>query len=94
MDPRDYRETFNLNAVEADHVMRLQPKQQFLLKRPDGAKVLNLFVDEQAPPVCSRLGGGMKVMVVVISAVAALPAADKKADRPGARPRRRSPAPK
>jgi type IV secretion system protein VirB4 len=48
MDPAYYRETFHLNSVEADHIMRLQPKRQFLLKRPDGAKVLNLNVDEQA----------------------------------------------
>jgi len=48
MDPADYRDKFHLNSVEADQVMRLQPKRQFLLKRPDGAKVLNLNVDEQA----------------------------------------------
>jgi type IV secretory pathway VirB4 component len=48
MDPAYYRDTFHLNSVEAEHVMRLQPKRQFLLKRPDGAKVLNLHVDEQA----------------------------------------------
>ena len=48
MDPGYYRDTFHLNSMEAEHVMRLQPKRQFLLKRPDGAKVLNLNVDEQA----------------------------------------------
>jgi len=48
MDLADYRDKFHLNSVEADQVMRLQPKRQFLLKRPDGAKVLNLNVDEQA----------------------------------------------
>jgi type IV secretion system protein VirB4 len=51
MDPAYYREAFHLNSVEADQVMRLLPKRQFLLKRPDGAKVLNLNVDEQ----CMRL---------------------------------------
>jgi hypothetical protein len=40
-----YREAFNLNATETALISRLVPKQQFLLKRPDGARVLNLFVD-------------------------------------------------
>lgn len=45
MDSAVYREAFNLNNTEAALISRLAPKQQFLLKRPDGSKVLNLFVD-------------------------------------------------
>ncbi len=48
MDPAYYCEAFHLNSAEADIVMRLVPKQQCLLKRPDEAKLLNLFADEQA----------------------------------------------
>jgi len=48
MDAAVYRETFHLNGTEADLIARLVPKQQFLLKRPDLAKVLNLHVDPEA----------------------------------------------
>jgi hypothetical protein len=47
MDSGIYREAFNLNNNEVALISRLVPKQQFLLKRPDGAKVLNLFVDPE-----------------------------------------------
>jgi len=48
MDAAVYRETFHLNETEANLISRLVPKQQFLLKRPDLAKVLNLNVDPEA----------------------------------------------
>ena len=48
MDAAVYRETFHLNETEAGLIARLVPKQQFLLKRPDLAKVLNLNVDPEA----------------------------------------------
>jgi len=48
MDASVYRETFHLNETEAAQIARLVPKQQFLLKRPDLAKVLNLHVDPGA----------------------------------------------
>jgi hypothetical protein len=44
MDVAAYREAFHLNETEAALITRLVPKQQFLLKRPDMAKVLNLHV--------------------------------------------------
>lgn len=45
MDRDAYRERFHLNQTEADLVAGLIPKQQFLLKRPNLAKVVNLHVD-------------------------------------------------
>jgi type IV secretion/conjugal transfer VirB4 family ATPase len=45
MDVAAYRERFHLNETEAEVVARLVPKQQFLIKRPDLAKVVNLHVD-------------------------------------------------
>ena len=45
MDRAAYRETFHLNEAEAARIAQLIPKQQFLLKRPDIAKLLNLHVD-------------------------------------------------
>ena len=48
MDATVYREVFHLNETEAHSIARLVPKQQFLLKRPDLAKVLNLHVDPEA----------------------------------------------
>jgi type IV secretory pathway VirB4 component len=45
MDVAAYRERFHLNETEAELVARLIPKQQFLIKRPDLAKVVNLHVD-------------------------------------------------
>jgi type IV secretory pathway VirB4 component len=44
MDARAYRDIFHLNETEADRIARLVPKQQFLVKRPDVTKVLNLRV--------------------------------------------------
>ena len=48
MDANVYREIFHLNETEAAQIARLIPKQQFLLKRPDVAKVLNLNVDPES----------------------------------------------
>lgn len=45
MDEEWYRRVFKLNITESQMIARLIPKQQFLLKRPDHAKVLNLNVD-------------------------------------------------
>lgn len=45
MNRAAYRGTFHLNEAEADRIAQLIPKQQFLLKRPDIAKLLNLHVD-------------------------------------------------
>jgi len=44
MDRAAYSERFHLNQTEADLVAGLIPKQQFLLKRPHLAKVVNLHV--------------------------------------------------
>jgi type IV secretion system protein TrbE len=45
MDRAAYSERFHLNQTEADLIAGLIPKQQFLLKRPHLAKVVNLHVD-------------------------------------------------
>ena len=45
MDEEWYRRVFKLNITESQVIARLIPKQQFLLKRPDHAKILNLNVD-------------------------------------------------
>lgn len=45
MDEEWYRRIFKLNITESQVITRLIPKQQFLMKRPDHAKVLNLNVD-------------------------------------------------
>jgi type IV secretion system protein VirB4 len=42
------RDLFHLNDVEIARIMDLQPRRQFLLKRPDAAKVLELTVDPRA----------------------------------------------
>lgn len=42
------KDLFHLNDVEIARVMDLQPRRQFLLKRPDAAKVLELAVDPRA----------------------------------------------
>ncbi len=55
MDAKVYRETFHLNETEAALIARLIPKQQFLLKRPDVAKVLNLNVDPDARRIFGNL---------------------------------------
>jgi type IV secretion system protein VirB4 len=54
MDSAVYRDAFNLNAAETEHIAHLIPKRQFLLKRPDSAKVLNLFVDPESYRVFSN----------------------------------------
>ena len=48
MDRAFYQETFHLNATELELIKGLIPKRQFLLKRPDYAKVLNLQVDRKS----------------------------------------------
>jgi type IV secretion system protein VirB4 len=48
MDRAFYQETFHLNATELELIKALIPKRQFLLKRPDYAKVLNLQVDRKS----------------------------------------------
>ncbi len=48
MDRELYRETFHLNETELALFKGLIPKRQFLLKRPDYAKVLNLQVDRKS----------------------------------------------
>jgi type IV secretion system protein VirB4 len=45
LDPARARELFRLNDVELARIVDLQPRRQFLLKRPDAAKVLELTVD-------------------------------------------------
>ena len=62
-------------------ISRLVPKQQFLLKRPDLAKVLNLYVDPEALRIFSNstLEGTntmSKLLVCGLSALALLPAAE------------------
>jgi type IV secretion/conjugal transfer VirB4 family ATPase len=48
LDPPRARELFHLNEVEVARIMELQPRRQFLLKRPDASKVLELTVDPRA----------------------------------------------
>ncbi len=43
----DYRETFHLNSTELDHIRRLTPAQQFLLRQSGKSNVLNLYVSEE-----------------------------------------------
>src|SRR5687768_4381477 len=45
LDRAQYRDLFQLNATELDLMTELIPRRQFLLKRPDLAKVLALNVD-------------------------------------------------
>jgi type IV secretion system protein VirB4 len=47
MDRNAYREMFHMNETEADLVAGLRPKQQILIKRPDGSIVVNLSVSPQ-----------------------------------------------
>jgi type IV secretion system protein VirB4 len=47
MDQELYRRQFHLNDTELDLIAALTPKQQFLLKTPDLAKVANLHVDRR-----------------------------------------------
>lgn len=48
LDAARARDLFHLNEVEVARIMDLQPRRQFLLKRPDAAKVLELTVDPRA----------------------------------------------
>jgi type IV secretion system protein VirB4 len=47
MDQELYRRQFHLNDTELELIAALIPKQQFLLKTPDLAKVANLHVDRR-----------------------------------------------
>ena len=47
-DPQRYADLFHLNATELELLAELQPRRQFLLKRPDLAKVLTLNVDPRS----------------------------------------------
>ena len=47
MNREVYRSAFHLTETEAGLIAGLTPKRQFLLKRPDLAKVLNLDVDQK-----------------------------------------------
>jgi type IV secretion/conjugal transfer VirB4 family ATPase len=48
MDQDLYRRQFHLNAAEMNVISTLIPKQQFLLKTPEIAKVANLHVDRRS----------------------------------------------
>jgi type IV secretion system protein VirB4 len=48
MDRELYRRQFHLNENEAELITTLIPKQQFLIKTPELAKVLNLTVDSKS----------------------------------------------
>ena len=43
-----YQTLFQLNETQVECIARLIPRQQLLLKRPGGAKVLNLWVDPES----------------------------------------------
>ena len=53
VDRTVYQELFHLNETEADRIATLVPRQQFLLKQPDVAKVLNLHVDAKSASLLS-----------------------------------------
>jgi type IV secretion system protein VirB4 len=48
MDRQLYRQQFHLNETEVEHIAGLIPKQQFLIKTPELAKVVNLTVDAKS----------------------------------------------
>jgi type IV secretion system protein VirB4 len=48
IDRTTYQTLFHLTETEADRIATLVPRQQFLLKRPEVAKVLNLHVDPES----------------------------------------------
>jgi type IV secretion system protein TrbE len=48
MDQELYRRQFHLNETEVNLIAGLIPKQQFLLKTPELAKVANLHVDRRS----------------------------------------------
>lgn len=57
LDVAAYCEMFKLNKAEAEIISRLVPKQEFLVHRPDGSKVLKLFVDPKSYEVFSNATG-------------------------------------
>jgi type IV secretion/conjugal transfer VirB4 family ATPase len=48
MDRELYRQQFHLNETEIERITGLIPKQQFLIKTPEVAKVVNLTVDAKS----------------------------------------------
>jgi type IV secretion system protein VirB4 len=48
MDRELYRQRFHLNETEVEQIAGLIPKQQFLIKTPELAKVVNLTVDPKS----------------------------------------------
>jgi type IV secretion system protein VirB4 len=48
MDRDLYRQKFHLNETEVELIAGLVPKQQFLIKTPELAKVANLHVDAKS----------------------------------------------
>ena len=56
IDEAAYREAFKLNVTEAAQIAQLVPRRQFLLKDPDLAKVLNLYVDADALRIFGNQG--------------------------------------
>src|SRR5262249_56016423 len=48
MDRELYRKQFHLNETETELIAGLLPKQQFLIKTPELAKVANLTVDAKS----------------------------------------------
>jgi len=48
MDRALYRQQFHLNETEVELIAGLVPKQQFLIKTPELAKVANLSVDPKS----------------------------------------------
>jgi type IV secretion system protein TrbE len=53
IDQAVYQELFHLNETEAARIATLLPRQQFLLKQPHVAKVLNLHVDPKSAALFS-----------------------------------------
>jgi type IV secretion/conjugal transfer VirB4 family ATPase len=48
IDRAVYQDLFHLTETEAACIARLLPRQQLLLRRPEGSKVLNLHVDDES----------------------------------------------
>src|ERR1700730_16612675 len=48
IDRAVYQTLFHLNETEVERIATLVPRQQVLLKRPDGAKVLTVSVDPES----------------------------------------------
>ncbi len=53
-DAKVYGELFGLNDTELDLLAGLLPRRQFLLKRPDVTRVLNLTVDAETAALCTN----------------------------------------